>query len=143
MEYIEGQVVKGKSPPKECPDGFYWRKVAGMDEFKLYPKRERQASDAGATVDGEAGGPRLTINRVAAGVRHFMQHQEGFDRVMEAANLSLKALQNLAAWSNAAAIAKAEKEKTRTAAVMRANAALKDAGLMIGSDGKVQPIPPA
>jgi len=62
---------------------------------------------------------------------------------MDAATLSVKALQNLSMWANAAAIAKAEREKVRTAAVAKANAALKDAGLMIGPDGTVQPIPSA
>jgi hypothetical protein len=143
MDYTAGQVVKGRNPPKECPVGFYWRKVMGLDEFKLYPKKERQMSDGSPALDGEAGGPRVTITRVAAGVRHFMQNEEGFNRVMEAANLSLKAIQNLATWSTAAATVKAEQEKVRLAAVTRANTALRDAGLMIGPDGKVQPIPPA
>lgn len=140
-EYAEGQVVKGKQPPHECPLGYYWRKLMGEDAFKLYLKKERMASGAGVATGGDDDGPRLTINRVAEGVRTYMQHEEGFKKVVEAARLSSKALQNLATWSSAAATAKAEKEKVRTAAVAKANAALKDAGLMIGPDGTVQPIP--
>ena len=139
-EYTAWQVVRGKQPPTECPEGFYWRKTVGLDEFKLYPKQERRV---GKTSGGESEEPRLTASRVAAGVRYYMQHEEGFKQVMEAASLSAKALQNLAMWSNAAAIAKAEREKVRMAAVAKANAALKDAGLMIAPDGTVQPIPPA
>ena len=142
-EYAEGQVVKGKQPPSQCPDGFYWRKALGLDEFKLYPKKERRTAGVGAASHGEGDEPRMTVNRMAAGVRHYMQHEEGFKQVMDAANLSAKALQNLAAWSNAAATAKAEKEKVRTAALTKANAALKDAGLVIGPDGAVKPIPTA
>ena len=82
VEYTVGQVVKGRNPPRECPEGFYWRKVKGLDEFRLYPKRERHVSN-GVPADDEEG-PRLTVNRVAAGVRYYMQHEEGFKRVMEA-----------------------------------------------------------
>ena len=142
--YTEGQVIKGKNPPSECPDGFYWRKVAGLDEFKLYPRKERKAPGTGAAaLAGEEDGPRLTANRVAAGIRHFMQNEEGFRRIMETANLSLKSLQNLAKWTAAVALAKEEAEKARLAAVSKANSALRDAGLMIGPDGKIQPIPTA
>jgi hypothetical protein len=140
-EYAEGQVVRGTHPPKECPEGFYWRKMMGVDAFKLYPKKERKAARVSPGLGSEAEEPRLTINRVAEGVRSYMQHEEGFKRVMEAASLSAKALQNLAMWANAAATAKAEREKVRLTAVAKANAALKDAGLMIGPDGTVQPIP--
>ena len=53
--YAEGQVVKGKQPPIECPHGFYWRKTMGLDEFKLYAKKERKAARAsGRPVDPEA-----------------------------------------------------------------------------------------
>lgn len=138
--YVLGQIVKGKNPPKECPEGFYWRKAMGVDEFKLYLKKERAEAGSRPAADIEAG-PKLTIGRVAAGVRHFMQNEEGFNRVMAVADLSAKALQNLAAWSTVLAAAKAEKEKARQAALSKANAALRDAGLMIGPDGKVQPIP--
>ena len=140
-EYGEGQVVKGKQPPNECPLGYYWRKLMGEDAFKLYLKKERMAPGSSVAQGGEDDGPRLTINRVAEGVRNYMQHEEGFKKVVEAARLSSKALQNLAAWSNAAAMAKAEKEKALTVAVAKANAALRDAGMMIGTDGRVQPIP--
>lgn len=140
-EYGEGQVVKGKQPPNECPLGYYWRKLMGEDAFKLYLKKERRAPGSSAAQGGEDDGPRLTINRVAEGVRNYMQHEEGFKKVVEAARLSSKALQNLAAWSNAAAMEKAEKEKALTVAVAKANAALRDAGMMIGTDGRVQPIP--
>ncbi len=133
--YVLGQIVKGKNAPKECPEGFYWRKAMGVDEFKLYVKKE-----PGSAVDIEAG-PKLTVGRVAAGVRHFMQNEDGFNRVMEVANLSAKALQNLAAWSTVLATAKAEKERAKSLALAKANTALKDAGLMIGPDGTVQPIP--
>jgi len=139
-EYIEGQVVKGKNPPRECPDGFYWRKAMGLDEFKLYPKKERKQAGTSVAKDSEEE-IRLTVNRVAAGIRMYMQHEEGFKRVMEAANLSGKALQNLAMWTNNAAAIKAEAEKVKAQAVAKANAALKDAGLMIGPGGSVQPIP--
>jgi hypothetical protein len=142
-EYAEGQGVKGKQPPSECPDGFYWRKTLGLDEFKLYRKKARQPAKPSATSGGAGEEPRLTVNRLAEGVRFHMQHEEGFKRVLAVANLSAKALQNLAAWSSAAATAKAEQEKVRTAALARANAALKDAGLMIGPDGAVKPIPTA
>jgi len=142
-EYTEGQVVKGKLPPSECPDGFYWRKTVGLDQFKLYPKKERKAPRPSAGMVGEDAELRLTVNRVAAGVRYYMQHEEGFKLVMDAASLSSKALQNFATWSSAAAAVKAEKEKARTSAVAKANAALRDAGLVIGPDGTVQPIPPA
>jgi hypothetical protein len=140
-EYVEGQVVKGKLPPNTCPAGFYWRKVMGEDAFKLYTKKERQVGGAAAGAVGEE--PRLTEKRVAEGIRFYMQHEEGFKRVMDIANLSAKALQNLATWSTAAATVKAEKEKVRQAALAKANAALKDAGLMIGADGAVQSIPVA
>lgn len=140
-EYVEGQIVKGKQPPSECPVGYYWRKTMGEDSFKLYLKKERKPMGASVAPGGEDDGPRLTMNRVAEGVRSYMQHEEGFKKVMDAASLSVKALQNLATWSNAAAVAKAEKEKALTAAVTKANAALKDAGMMIGPDGRVQPIP--
>lgn len=138
-EYAEGQVIKGTKPPSECPAGFYWRKTKGVDSFRLYPKKERKG--AGPLASGSLGEePRMTVNRVAEGVRAHLQHEEGFKRVMEAASLSAKALQNLATWCNAAATAKAEKEKVRAAALAKANAALKDAGLTIGPDGTVQPI---
>lgn len=137
-EYEVGQVVKGTRPPSQCPDGCYWRKIMGEDAFKLYPRMERKA---GVAPRSESDEPRLTVNRIAEGIRSHMQHEEGFKRVMEAANLSAKALQNLAAWSHAAAVSKAEQEKVRTTALSKANAALRDAGLMIGPDGTVQPIP--
>jgi hypothetical protein len=142
-QYAEGQVVKGKQPPSECPDGFYWRKSVGLDEFKLYAKKERRLAVAGVAACGQTDEPRMTVNRVAEGMRYYMQHEEGFKRVMDAADLSAKALHNLATWANAAAAVKAEKEKVRTAALSKANAALRDAGLMIGLDGTVQPIPAA
>ena len=142
-EYTEGQVVKGHSPPKECPDGYYWRKAMGLEEFRLYRKKVRKAPSTSAARDGEGEESRLTVGRVAAGIRFYMQNEDGFKRVMEAADLSVKALQNLAMWTNAAATAKAEREKAKAAAVAKANAALKDAGLMIGADGSVQPILPA
>ena len=142
-EHTEGQVVKGTKPPGECPVGFYWRKSVGVDAFKLYPKKERKIARTSAAPSGVGEEPRMTVNRVAEGVRSYMQHEEGFKRVMDAARLSVKALQNLSMWANAAAIAKAEQEKVRTTAVAKANAALKDAGLMIGPDGSVQPIPVA
>ena len=137
VEYVIGQVVKGRQPPSECPEGYYWRKVMGEDAFKLYIRKERVTG-----TTGENDGPRLTVNRMAEGVRLYLQHEEGFKRVMETANLSVKAFQNLAKWSDAAAVAKAERDKVRLAAVAKANAALKDAGLMIGPDGSVQSIPP-
>ena len=140
-EYTEGQVVKGKQPPSECPHGFYWRKTMGLDEFKLYAKKERKA--ASAAPHGEDEGPRMTANRVAEGIRRYMQTEDGFKQVMDAATLSVKALQNFSTWANAAAVAKAEKEKVRTTAVAKANAALRDAGLIIGPDGTVQRIPTA
>jgi len=59
----------------------------------------------------------------------------------KAANLSGKALQNLVSWINKAAAAKVEAEKVKAMAVAKANAALKDAGLMIGPGGSVQAIP--
>jgi len=137
-EYAAGHVVKGKQPPSECPDGFYWRKVMGQDAFKLYPRKERKA---GSISDSDTAGARLTVSRVAEGVRFYMQNEEGFKRVVETASLSVKALQNLATWANAAATERAEKERLRSTALAKANAALKDAGLMIGPDGTVQPIP--
>jgi len=134
--------VKGKNPPKECPSGFYWRKAMGQDEFKLYLKKERKAPGTSVVQDDEEG-VRLTIKRVAQGIRNYMQHEEGFKQVMELANLSGKALQNLALWSTNAAAAKLEVEKVKSQAVAKANAALKDAGLMIGPDGSVKPLPSA
>ena len=83
------------------------------------------------------------VNRVAFGVRNYMQNEAGFKEVMAAANLSGKALQNLALWSGNAATAKIELEQVKMTAVAKANAALRDAGLMIGPDGSVQPIPTA
>ncbi len=137
-EYTLGQVVKGRTPPETCPEGFYWRKLMGEDAFKLYLRKERKATIG----DGETEGPRITINRVAEGVRYYMQHEEGFKRVVETANLSVKALQNLAAWSQTAAVAKTERDKLRMAALAKANAALRDAGLTIGPDGSIRPITP-
>ena len=142
-EYALWQVVKGKNPPAECPEGFYWRKSLGVDEFKLYPKKARKRPEGRDALDGVIEKPPASVKRVAAGVRFYMQHEEGFKQVVDAANLSVKALQNLAMWANAAATVKAEREKVRLAAVAKANAALKDAGLMIGPDGTVQPIPAA
>ena len=141
-EYTEGQVVKGKHPPQECPDGFYWRKVMGVDAFKLLTRKERKApgTNVAKSLDDEV---RLTVNRVAAGIRAYMQNEEGFKQVMEAANLSGKALQNLGLWINNAAKAKVELEQVKVTAVAKANAALRDAGLMIGPGGSVQPIPTA
>jgi hypothetical protein len=141
-EYTEGQAVKGKHPPKECPDGFYWRKTKGQDEFKLYPKKERKAAGTGVAHDGEEQ-VRLTVNRVAEGVRNYMQHEEGFKQVVELANLSGKALQNLALWATNAAHAKVALEQVKSTAVAKANAALRDAGLMIGPGGVIQPLPSA
>jgi len=139
-EFSEGQAVKGKHPPKDCPENFYWRKTKGQDEFKLYPKKERKAAGTGAAADGEET-VRLTINRVAEGVRNYMQHEDGFKQVVEIANLSGKALQNLAQWSTNAAHAKIALEQVKQTAVAKANAALRDAGLMIGPGGVVLPIP--
>ena len=110
-QYTVGQVLRGKHPPSECPEGFYWRKAMGLDEFKLYPKKERHSAGKGGSATEDAS--RLTVARIAAGVRLHMQHEEGFKQVMQAADLSAKALQNLAAWSTAAANAKAEKEKAK------------------------------
>jgi len=141
-EYTEGQAVKGKHPPKECPDGFYWRKTKGQDEFKLYPKKERKAAGTSGAHDGEEQ-VRLTVNRVAEGVRNYMQHEEGFKQVVELANLSGKALQNLALWATNAAHAKVALEQVKSTAVAKANAALRDAGLMIGPGGVIQPLPSA
>ena len=141
-EYAEGQEVKGKFRPKECPLGFYWRKTTGEDEFKLYPKKERKTSGT-ALTHVEDDGPKLTARRVAAGIRFYMQNEDGFKRVMAEADLSAKSLQNLSQWTNAMAAVKAEKEKIRTSAVSKANSALKDAGLMIAPDGTVQLIPTA
>ena len=138
-QYTVGQVLKGKQPPSECPEGFYWRKTMGLDEFKLYPKKDRHSAGVGGAAAADAS--RLTVPRVAAGVRLHMQHEEGFKQVMQAADLSVKALQNLAAWSTAAANAKAEKERVKLAALTKANAALKEAGLTIGTDGTLQPVP--
>jgi hypothetical protein len=140
-DYTEGQVVKGKHPPKDCPSGCYWRKTKGQDEFKLYPKKERKIAGTNAAADGEET-VRLTINRVAEGVRNYMQHEEGFKQVVEIANLSGKALQNLALWSTNAAQAKIALEQVKQTAVAKANAALRDAGLMIGPGGQILPIPP-
>ena len=142
-EYTEGQVVKGQHPPKECPDGYCWRKSLGLEQFKLYPKKARKAPGASATPGQEGDDVRLTVARVAAGIRFYMQNEEGYKRVMEVADLSVKALQNLAMWTNALATAKAEKEKAKALALAKANAALRDAGLMIGADGSVQPVTPA
>ena len=141
-EHKEGQIVKGKNPPQECPEGFYWRKVMGVDAFKLLVKKERKAPGTSGTksIDDEV---RLTVNRVAFGVRDYMQNEAGFKEVMAAANLSGKALQNFALWSGNAATAKIELEQVKVTAVAKANAALRDAGLMIGPDGSVQPIPTA
>jgi len=36
--------MNGKQTPQECPEGFDWRKVMGMDAFKLLVKKERKAS---------------------------------------------------------------------------------------------------
>jgi len=140
VAYTEGQVVKGKNPPQECPDGCYWRKVMGVDAFKLYPRKERKAQGPRAAKDGEDK-VRLTVSRVAEGVRNYLQNEEGFKQVMQAAELSGKALQNLALWAAAAAAAKVEVEQVKATAVSKANAALKDAGLMIGPGGSVQPLP--
>lgn len=141
-EHKEGQIVKGKNPPTECPDGFYWRKVMGLDAFKLLVKKERKAPGTSSArhIDDEV---RLTVNRVALGIRNYMQNEEGFKEVVAAANLSGKALQNLALWATNAATAKVELEQVKATAVAKANAALRDAGLMIGPDGAVQPIPTA
>lgn len=141
-EYTEGQVVKGKNPPQTCPAGFYWRKVMGEDAFKLLVKKERKApgTKVAKSIDDEV---RLTVNRVAAGIRAYMQNEEGFKEVMAAANLSGKALQNLGLWVNNVAKAKVDLEQVKVTAVAKANAALRDAGLMIGPDGSVQPIPTA
>ena len=139
-EYTEGQIVKGKNPPQECPAGFYWRKVMGLDAFKLLTKKERKAPGTSApkSMEDEV---RLTVNRVAVGVRNYMQNEEGFKQVMAVANLSGKALQNLALWATNAAHAKISVEQVKQTAVAKANAALRDAGLMIGPDGAVHPIP--
>ena len=112
-EHKAGQVVKGKNPPTECPVGFYWRKVMGMDAFKLLVKKERKAPGTSGTksIDDEV---RLTVNRVAFGIRNYMQNEAGFKEVMAAANLSGKALQNLALWSGNAAKAKIELAACRT-----------------------------
>jgi hypothetical protein len=138
-QYTVGQVVKGKHPPSECPEGFYWRKAMGLEEFKLYPKPERHAAaKSGAGTESTA---RLTAGRGAAGIRLHIQPEEGFKQVMQEADLSVRALQNLAAWSTAAANSKAEKEKVKSAALAKANSALKEAGLTIGTDGAIHPIP--
>ncbi len=138
-EYIEGQAVKGKHPPRECPEGCYWRKTKGQDEFKLYPKKERKVAGTGVARNDEDK-VRLTIGRVADGVRNYMQHEEGFKEVMVAANLSGKALQNLALWAQNAARAKLDVEQVKSTAVAKANAALRDAGLIIGPDGAISQI---
>ena len=138
-EHKEGQIVKGKNPPTECPVGFYWRKVMGEDAFKLLVRKERKAPG----TSGAREEVRLTVNRVAAGVGTYMQDEEGFKQVMAAANLSGKALQNLALWATNAAHAKISVEQVKQTAMAKANAALRDAGLMIGPDGAVHPIPTA
>ena len=62
--YTEGQTVKGKHPPQECPAGFYWRKTMGHDEFKLYPRKERKANQPHVGADG-AVEIRLTVQRLS------------------------------------------------------------------------------
>ncbi|MBI3986104.1 MAG: hypothetical protein HY343_04255 [Lentisphaerae bacterium] len=140
-DYIEGQVVKGKIPPKECPPGMYWRKTMGLDEFKLYTRKERKPGGAGAASSGETEEARLTVKRVADGVRFYMQNEDGFKQVMEIARLSGKALENLAKWSGAAAVEKIAAERARLSALSKANDVLRAAGLVIGADNTVQPIP--
>lgn len=136
--YVVGQVIKGKVPPSECPEGTYWRKQQGRDEFKLYERKERQSSGLrGAALEE---GPRLTQARVAAGIRFYMQNEQGFKEVMALADLSAKALQNLMNWSSALATVKVEQERVKTQALAKAKDALKEAGLTIGPDGSLQPI---
>lgn len=75
------------------PDGTRWQRPMTAEELAA-----RAAAKSAAPQAAAAGAPRLTVPRMADGLRIHMQHREGFDEVMQAANLSEKALSNLILW---------------------------------------------
>jgi hypothetical protein len=72
------------------PDGTRWQRPMTADELAA-----RAAAKSAAPQAAPAGAPRLTVPRMADGLRIHMQHRLGFDAVMQAANLSEKVLSNL------------------------------------------------
>jgi hypothetical protein len=75
------------------PDGTRWQRPMTAEELVAHAKAKLAAPKA-----HHAGEVRLTVARMADGLRTHMQHREGFDAVMEAAILSEKALSNLILW---------------------------------------------
>jgi hypothetical protein len=75
------------------PDGTRWQRPMTAEELTAHATAKSMAPKA-----HHAGEVRLTVSRMADGLRTHMQHREGFDAVMEAASLSEKALSNLILW---------------------------------------------
>ena len=83
--------------------------------------------------------PAIDDNKIGP-ARDVTVTRRAFARIVSNQPLE-PALQNLAQWSTNAAHAKIALEQVKQTAVAKANAALRDAGLMIGPGGVVLPIP--
>ena len=72
-------------------DGRFYSRPRTAEEAALWTQKKAQAV-------GGAGGVHLTAGRFGEGVREHIQTKEKFLAVMDAANLSDKAAQNLVGW---------------------------------------------
>jgi len=75
------------------PDGTRWQRPLTAEELVT-----RAAAKTNPPKTPQEGAVRLTVLRMADGLRTHMQCREGFDAVMQAANLSEKAIANLMLW---------------------------------------------
>jgi len=101
------------------PDGSRWQRPMTAEELAEHAKAKSAAPKVHHATE-----VRLTVARMADGLRTHMQHRGGFDAVMEAAILSEKALSNLILWlkdwQEKAAQGAIEAKKTAVAAAQEA-----------------------
>ena len=90
--FVSGRPKNGYTVATK-PDGTRWQRPMTPEELA-----NRAASKTNAPKTPQAGAMRLTVLRMADGLRTHMQFREGFDAVMQAANLSEKAITNLILW---------------------------------------------
>ena len=88
--YTQGNPGQGRVKQIGDDGKFYSRPRTAEEEALWAQKKAREV--------GGAGGVHLTVARFGEGVREHMQTQEKFLAVMDAANFSDKAAQNLVGW---------------------------------------------
>ena len=91
--FVSGRPKSGYTVVSK-PDGTRWQRPMTADEIA---KRAADKAHAPKTPPPD-NAVRLTVLRMADGLRTHMQCREGFDAVMQAASLSEKALSNLQLW---------------------------------------------